>query len=131
MDRSKDWLAQSEHVLKEAKWCLKGEFYDGVCFLAQQSAEMAVKALCQFKKVECWGHSIYKVLNELGQEVNIPYTIINLAKRLDKYYIPTRYPNGFESGAPKDYYTKDEAEEALKYAEDILTFCKECIQESV
>jgi len=26
--------------------------------------------------------------------------VMDLAKILDRYYIPTRYPNGFESGAP-------------------------------
>ena len=53
MDRSKDWLTQAEHILEQAKWSLKGNFYDGVCFLAQQSSEMGVKALCLHLKLEC------------------------------------------------------------------------------
>jgi len=34
MDRSKDWLSQAEHILEQAKWSLKGNFYDGVCLLS-------------------------------------------------------------------------------------------------
>lgn len=32
--------------------------------------------------------------------------------------------NGFDSGAPEDYFTKKDAEEAIKYAEDFLSFIK-------
>ncbi|HUP65832.1 MAG TPA: HEPN domain-containing protein [Thermoanaerobaculia bacterium] len=42
---------------------------------------------------------------------------------LDKHYIPTRYPNGFERGAPTDYYTKAEAEAAIHDAGTIIEFC--------
>jgi HEPN domain-containing protein len=40
----------------------------------------------------------------------------------NRYYIPTRYPNGFPAGAPMDFYDKDTAEEAIEYAEAILAF---------
>ncbi len=38
--------------------------------------------------------------------------LITCAKVLDKHYIPTRYPNGLDSGAPADFYTRQEAETA-------------------
>jgi HEPN domain-containing protein len=53
---------------------------------------------------------------------------MNAAKKLDRFYIPTRYPNGFEQGAPKDYYLKEDAQEALKYAQKIIDFCKKQIR---
>ncbi len=40
------------------------------------------------------------------------------------YYIQTRYPNGFDSGAPTDYYTKRDAEDSIAHAKSILEFCK-------
>ncbi|GIW91868.1 MAG: DNA-binding protein [Pirellulaceae bacterium] len=43
---------------------------------------------------------------------------------LDKHYIPTRYPNGFDSGAPADFYTQTEAKDVIRYAEAILEFCR-------
>lgn len=42
---------------------------------------------------------------------------------LDKYYIPTRYPNGFESGARTDFYTSEEAQNAIQQAGAILEYC--------
>lgn len=42
---------------------------------------------------------------------------------LDRYYIPTRYPNGFQSGAPMEYFFQKDAEEAISYAEAIIRFC--------
>jgi HEPN domain-containing protein len=52
MNRSKDWLAQAERDLEEAEWNLKGEFYEWVCFCAQQAGEKAAKGLCEELKVE-------------------------------------------------------------------------------
>ncbi|VUT24809.1 MAG: HEPN domain protein [Candidatus Methanolliviera sp. GoM_oil] len=43
---------------------------------------------------------------------------------LDQYYIPTRYPNGFDVGAPMDYYTEKQAKGAIEYAEDLIEFVK-------
>jgi HEPN domain-containing protein len=50
--------------------------------------------------------------------------LIDRAKQLDKHYIPTRYPNGFERGAPTDLYTLQEADEAIANAEAIIEFCR-------
>ena len=49
---------------------------------------------------------------------------IDHGRILDKYYIPTRYPNGFDSGAPTDYYTEEESRNAIRQAEAILEFCR-------
>jgi len=46
---------------------------------------------------------------------------------LDKHYIPTRYPNGFDSGAPGDYYTKADAQQAIENAKQIVEFCEGCV----
>ncbi|MEA1992894.1 MAG: HEPN domain-containing protein [Euryarchaeota archaeon] len=127
MERSNDWLVQAEHVLKEAEWCKKGEFYDGACFLSQQAAEMGVKALCERYTHDSWGHSISKLLDKIT-EIEIPQNLQEGAKTLDKYYIPTRYPNGFDTGAPKDFFTEKEAKGAINYATEIIKFCRKNLQ---
>jgi HEPN domain-containing protein len=38
--------------------------------------------------------------------------------------IGIRYPNGFERGAPVDFYTLGEAEHAIANAEAILEWCR-------
>jgi len=42
----------------------------------------------------------------------------------DGCYVPTRYPNGFESGAPMDFYTEEQANDAVRRAENILRWCE-------
>ena len=51
---------------------------------------------------------------------------IDKAKVLDKHYIPARYPNGFESGAPV-VFTAGEADAAVRIAGEIIGFCKNCL----
>ena len=57
-------------------------------------------------------------------EASAPTGLVDTAKQLDKHDIPTRYPNGFERGAPADFYTLEEAERAISQAEVILEFCR-------
>jgi len=128
MNRAADWLRQSERDLEETKHSFKGGYYEWACFLAQQSAEKAVKALAEHEKIISWGHVISRILKEISQIIKFPPNLLEKAKILDRYYIPTRYPNGFESGAPMDYYTKKDAVEAIKYAEEIIEFSKQYIQ---
>lgn len=121
--RFKDWLKQAKADLLHAEKSLQMQDYSWACFAGQQSAEKAVKALYDFLGGEGWGHMIVKLLKELPREdVSVSQELLDKAVYLDKLYIPTRYPNGFASGASADYYTAKEAEEAIKYARDILSF---------
>lgn len=70
------------------------------------------------------GHSIYFML----LSVDADQELLRMAKILDQYYIPTRYPNGFDVGAPMDYYDKTQAEEAINYAERIIRFVEKEIE---
>lgn len=123
--RYKDWFSQAESDLEHAKKSLKMQDYNWSCFASQQAAEKAMKALYDFLGGEGWGHVIVKLLKELPEDrVAVDKELLRKAVYLDKLYILTRYPNGFESGSCCDYYTEEEAEEAIKYAEDILSFVK-------
>ncbi|MGA1844500.1 MAG: HEPN domain-containing protein [bacterium] len=125
-ERSMDWLKQAEKDLRHAKNSIELQDYEWSCFAAQQAAEKAVKALYQKKHMDAWGHTISILLSELNAHISltIPDTIIDEAKILDKHYIPARYPNGFESGAPFYFYTEKEAQEAVRIAEHIIEYCK-------
>ena len=75
--------------------------------------------------MDAWGHTIIALLGSLPGNIEQPAEeMLDKARILDKYYIPTRYPNGFESGAPTDFYTKAEARLAIGYAEEIIEFCR-------
>lgn len=123
-DRSKDWLAQAERDLNHAVHACEDEDFEWSCFSAQQAAEKAVKAVFLRLHGEGWGHSVYALLRALVDKVEVPLNLLESAKVLDKHYIPTRYPNGFERGIPADYYTKKEAQEAIGNAREIIEFCQ-------
>jgi len=43
---------------------------------------------------------------------------------LDKYYIPTRYPNGLSGGIPAEAFDEDDARKALEMARGVIDFVK-------
>ena len=83
-----------------------------------------VKALYDAAHLDGWGHSVSLLLTNLPDPRKPPADLIVKAKGLDKHYIPARCPNGSESGAPMDYSTDEEAQQAIGYARAILTFCR-------
>jgi len=119
MRRQADWFRQARRKLDSARWDIQGEFYEDACFSAQQAAELAVKALLESQGRIELGHSVYQLLQTAG---DVSSEILAAARVLDRYYIPTRYPNGFPAGAPMDYYDQPTAEEAIELAETILEF---------
>ncbi|MGM0669742.1 MAG: HEPN domain-containing protein [Gemmatimonadota bacterium] len=67
--------------------------------------------------------SVKILLGSLADRSDVPEELLDAGRRLDKHYIPARYPNGFDAGAPTDYYTRAEAEAAIRDADAILGFC--------
>lgn len=123
-DRSKDWLAQAKRDLNHSVNSCKNGDFEWSCFSAQQAAEKAVKAIFLHLHGEGWGHSVFGLLKAIGDKVMVSPDLLESAKILDKHYIPTRYPNGFDSGMPGDYYTEKESQEAISHAEKIIRFCE-------
>ena len=128
-NRAIDWLNQAEGDLQHAKNAKKDGDYDWACFASQQASEKEVKGLILAKSGEGWGHSVTRLLKDLSNVMEISSTLVKAAMNLDKHYIPTRYPNGFDSGAPREYYSDEDAEKAIEDAQSIYDFCIKSISE--
>jgi len=126
-ERSKDWLNQAVKDLKAADEMMKDEFFEWSCFIAQQAAEKAIKAVFQKLNAAAWGHSIFDLMRILSKKVDVNDELLNSARSLDKYYVPTRYPNSFESGSPYEYFTREDAENAIVCGRRIIEFCKDIL----
>ncbi|MCS6949254.1 MAG: HEPN domain-containing protein [Armatimonadota bacterium] len=124
MNRAEDWLRQAERDLHQAQISQHNEVHEWACFAAQQAAEKAVEALHFQLGQNVWGHSVLKLLRQLPEVVEVPRELEEFASVLDAYYIPPRYPNGFAEGAPYEYYTRKQSEEAVRYAREILEFTR-------
>jgi HEPN domain-containing protein len=119
-NRSKDWLAQAVRDLEQALSSKSEGRHEWACFAAQQSSEKAVKALHLALGQEAWGHAVARLLADLP--LASPADLIEKAKVLDNFYVPTRYANGHPEGAPFEHYGPIQSEEAIKYAGEILDF---------
>ena len=97
---------------------------ESVSTSSMQAAEKAIKALFQHLHKEAWGHVLIALLGALPQKNRPDAELMDRARVLDRHYIPTRYPNGFERGAPVDFYSQKDADEAIAHAEAILGFCR-------
>jgi HEPN domain-containing protein len=124
MNRWPDWWQQSEHNIRHADHALEDEDCEWAAFAAQQSAEKALKALIMSQGGEPWGYSITGLAEALPEHLQLPLEILEAANRLDKHYIPARYPNGFAEGYPGKLYTRGEAEGAIQDARKIIEFSR-------
>lgn len=124
MERSADWLRQAKRDLESAEYQLRGGFYEWACFLSQQAAEKALKAVFQKLRAEAFGHSVAGLLQELPEAHRPAKNLLGSAKELDKAYIPARYPNAHPRGAPCDAYTEVEAKRLIGYAKQIVGYCE-------
>jgi HEPN domain-containing protein len=124
VNRWKDWYAQGKRDYERALLDIQYGYYEWACFTLQQATEKVVKALGLAQGIVLWGHSLTEMLTLLGESIPVPEACLNAARRLDLYYIPPRYPNGFASGKPADYFTEAQAREARDAADTIVRFCE-------
>ena len=123
-DRSRDWFRQALHDLDHARSAATSGHHDWACFAAQQAAEKALKALAGHLGAEAWGHSLLAMVNGFAAVDLAAASLREVAIRLDRYYIPTRYPNGFDAGAPFDYFLESDSREAIGHAEQVVDFVR-------
>jgi HEPN domain-containing protein len=127
-NRGYDWFRQSREDLLWTQDTLKAGRYAQACFAAQQVGEKTIKAIA-FKRnnTEVRSHSIL----EIARALKLDGEIESIAKRLDQYYISSRYPDAFPSGAPFDFFTRDQAEEALRFARRMVEIVSESFREEI
>ncbi len=121
-NRAKDWFAQAQRDLEQAKSSRAEERHEWACFAAQQSAEKVVKALHLALGQEAWGHIVARLLRDLP--ISVATDLVAKAQVLDNFYIPTRSANGHPEGPPFEHYGNLQSGEAIQYAGEILEFVR-------
>lgn len=119
---AKNWLRAARRDLEMAVALKEIRRYEGAAFHSQQCAEKAAKALALAHNERHHTHSASALLEIAAQAgVQVPEQLIHMAKRLDKEYSPSRYPNAV-GGAPEDFYDQAMGEECVQFAKSILDF---------
>ncbi len=119
-NRAPDWLTQARRDLEQAGSSRAEGRHEWACFAAHQAGEKAVKALHLHQETEAWGHVVTRLLQQLP--VSPPASLIEQARVLDNFYVPTRYPNGHAAGPPFEHYGPLQSEQAITYARAIVEF---------
>jgi len=120
--RGNDWFQQALRDLEQAESSAREGRHEWACFAAQQAAEKAVKAVHLSAGQDAWGHVVARLLIELPMEV--PSGLVEKARVLDSFYIPTRYANSHAEGPPFEHYGPLQSEEAVRYAGEIIAFAR-------
>jgi len=111
--RAGDWLKQAEEELAWAKDAINAKRWALVCFTAQQVAEKSLKAIALARgALQVKSHST----REIAEALDIDGDLDEKARILDQYYITTRYPDAFSTGAPFEYFVERQAREAFDFA---------------
>lgn len=125
------WLAQAERDLAAARDLERAGHFNVACFQAQQAAEKAAKAvLYALGGEDVLGHSVRELLRSAAGVVPALAGLDAAAMRLDRYYIPTRYPNGLPGGIPADAFAPDDAAKGIADASAVLSASRSAIDEA-
>lgn len=115
------WLRQAEYDLRAAEHNANGGYYSVACFNAQQAAEKALKAFlfAQGERVVL-GHSVGELCHRCVEYEESFADLAGPAGKLDRFYIPTRYPNALPGGVPAEVYDEEDATGAIALASKVL-----------
>lgn len=120
-DEGARWLAQALRDLDDARYLAKGDRFSLACFVAQQAAEKALKAfLYHTGRESVWGHSVAELCRQAAELEPRFESLCMQGASLDRFYIPTRYPNGLPGGIPADAFLQKDADFALEVASSII-----------
>jgi len=125
------WLIQAKEEFKDADTIRKMKRFYLALFHFQQATEKALKAFLylHIKSIKVfYTHSIAELL-QLAIEIDNDFKEVQRSKKLDQYYISTRYPNGLPGGIPSKYYDDpEEAKEAKLLSENVLNLVESKIE---
>jgi len=126
-EEAERWLKQAEYNLEVAESNLANEFYAAACFMCEQTVQMALKSFLILKtgRSPLGMHSIQKLAEKSAQFDHKFKEVVDFGKVLDRYYIPTRYPDALTSPAvPFETFTMKDARQAFDKSTEIVSYVR-------
>jgi len=124
IEEARRWFQTAESDLKTARILHENQRYAHACFHAQQAGEKAVKSIWYLHAGDPWGHSVQKLIVDLKdfdtEFFSILEDLVPDGSKLDKYYLPTRYPNSLPDLIPDTAYFEDDALTAIGLSEKLI-----------
>jgi HEPN domain-containing protein len=118
------WFRNAQNDLAMGQTMLNADFYSGACFHSHQACEKALKTLAFLRgDREVRGHSLTGFVTGLKRTYPGLLKFEAVLKKIDPYYVTTRYPDVLEEGEiPSEKYKRPDAEEALDAASKLVEF---------
>lgn len=126
---AKNWFTQAKAEFEDAKDLEQRKRFYLALFLYQQAAEKALKAfLFSLGEEELFTHSV-KDLIDIAVSYAKNFKQVKQAKDLDRFYIPTRYPNGLAGNVPAEFFDNpEECAAAQKLAKGVIDLVRQMIK---
>lgn len=113
MQRWRDWLDQARADHTAAQDMFNTKHWEWCCFACQQSAEKFLKAVLDARRLDHEGHSLNGLLYRVQGVTEVTDEVRDACATLNRFYIPTRYPDAHEEGSPTQLYRERDARNAL------------------
>lgn len=121
------WLKFCDEDLRAADSTLRDGVFSAACFHAQQAVEKAIKAILLTKTGRVpRDHSVLHLAETSKDEELFEHHKEQLAF-LDKFYVPTRYPDALPGSLPEGLPNKNDAEKAVTSAKGIVESVKKIL----
>lgn len=127
MQRAKDWLREAQAELHAAGTLFNEGHWAWCCFTCQQAAEKALKAILEQFRTPQFGHNLNLLCESVETRVAVHEPVRSACARLNRYYIPTRYPTAFDRGAPSEQFFEADAHQALEDVKEVYRFAEHVI----
>jgi HEPN domain-containing protein len=128
------WLTTAGDDLDSAVILKQNNKHAHACFHAQQAVEKAIKGVWYYYDADPWGHSILKLIRDLEEINTNAYSLLSRfleeARKLDRLYIPTRYPNGLPDITPDMAYSQEDSQSSLTAAKKIIKAVEAILKET-
>ena len=122
------WLLQARNDLDFAQNALDSQFYSQTCFISQQVAEKTLKALAYYRGDRyVTGHSLVDLVRLVEDTYPQLSEHLPAMRRLNIYYVSTRYPDALAGSVPADCFDREQAEEAVGFAAELVAFARSII----
>jgi HEPN domain-containing protein/predicted nucleotidyltransferase len=114
------WLAFATDDIRMARLAWGEEIWTQVCFHAQQCVEKCLKSLLtRAQQLVPRTHAVADLWEaQIGETRNLLSDLETGLRQLDRFYIPTRYPDALPGTLPEGLPGREEANEALAIAEE-------------
>ncbi len=129
-ETARQWLRQAEHTLEVTQALYEHHFWSDVCFMAEQTAQLGLKSFLYSQGSRFIPfHAIQELARDCAQRDAAFEPVVEMGKVLDRYYIPTRYPDALPAPAvPFESFTEADARQALDFAHQVVTLVQEKAQ---